>query len=320
MKALRNIFISMIGFGLISCEKEIFPDLGEPFQLVVIDAWLTNQEAPQSIYITQSQPYFEDGFPQKIDGATVQVISADSVLYDFIENDSAYTWVSEDSSTFGEVGESYFLFVEIDGQQYSSFTTMGRVPAIDSIRFNFEEVIPNFIYEDHYLAEFYATDPAGVGDAYWIKTWKNDQYLNKPSELSFSFDAGASPGAEVDGIQFIQPIRTAINPFDEDAEDERPGFPSPYAVGDSVTVQIHAISPEAYFFLTEVSIQTNRTGGFAALFAQPVANVSTNIFNLDEESQERAVGFFNVGEVSSAGKMLTPEEANEARERFESDL
>lgn len=310
----------MVGFGLISCEKEIFPDLGEPFELVVIDAWLTDQVGPQNIYITQSQPYFEKGFPEKVDGATVQVVSTDNLVYDFVENDSAYTWVSSDSSTFGEVGESYILLVEVNGQQYTSFTTMGRAPVIDSIRFNFEEEIPNFIYEDHYLAEFYATDPVGVGDAYWIKTWKNDQYLNKPSEISFTFDAGASPGSEVDGIQFIQPVRTAINPFDDDPEDERPGFPSPYAIGDSVTVQIHAISPEAFFFLSEVSIQTNRAGGFAALFAQPVANVSSNIFNVDQDSKERAVGFFNIGQVTTAGKTLTADEADEARERFDSDL
>jgi hypothetical protein len=320
MKSLRIIVFASISFLLISCDKEIFPELEQPFELVVIDAWLTDQTGPQNIFITQSQPYFENEFPQKLAGATVQVISADSVVYNFVENDSAYTWISGDGSSFVEVGQTYFLFVQVDGQQYYATTTVGPAPEIDSIRYNFEEAIPDFIPVDHYLTEFYAQDPLGVGDAYWIRGWKNGLPLNKPSEISIAFDAGGSPGAAVDGVQFIQPTRQSVNPFDQDQDSDRNLFLPPYLPGDSVYIEIHSISPEAYFFLTEVATQTNRAGGFAALFAQPVANVSSNIFNQDENSTERAVGYFNVAAVSSAGLRLSPEEVEDARDRFEAGL
>jgi hypothetical protein len=321
MKRIINPIILGLLVVISACDKTIYPELDQPFELVVIDAWITDQSAPQHIYVSKTQPYFENEFPEKLSGATVQVIDNDGTVYPFIENDSAYTWVSPDGNTFGEVGKTYFLSVEVEGQQYGSVTSMGRVPAIDSIVFSFEESIPNFIYEDFYLAQFYATDPEGVGDAYWIKAWKNGQYLNKPSEVNISFDAGNISSATIDGVPFIQPIRQDyINPFDENEDDDRSGFPSPYKIGDSIRVEIHAISPAAYFFLTEVIRQTNRAGGFGALFAEPVANVSTNIYNLNENSDERAVGFFNVGSVSTFSDSLTEEKADEARRRFEEGL
>jgi len=59
--------------------------------------------------------------------------------------------------------------------------------------------------------------------------------------------------------------------------------------------------------LNEVAIQTNRPGGFAELFAQPLANVSSNILVADESSETtKAIGFFNVSAVSSEGRKLDP--------------
>jgi hypothetical protein len=316
------LFISIASlFVLASCDKTIYPELDQAYELVVIDAWITDKDEPQNIFISLTQPYFENEFPEKLDGATVSIIDEDGIVYPFVENDSAYTWVSPDGTTFGEVGKTYYLSVEANGQQFGGITQMGRVPVIDSLVFTFDEAIPNFIFEDFYLAQFYATDPVGIGDAYWIKTWKNGTYLNKPSEVNIAFDAGNISAAVIDGVPFIQPVRQdLLNPFDTNYDDERPGFPSPYHVGDSIYVEIHSISPEAYFFLTEVIRQTNRAGGFGALFAEPVANVSSNIFNLDENSDDRAVGFFNISSVSNLGTTLTSEIASEARQRFEEGL
>jgi hypothetical protein len=66
-------------------------------------------------------------------------------------------------------------------------------------------------------------------------------------------------------------------------------------------VEIHSLTVAAFTYLTEVSIQTNRPGGFSELFATPLANVSSNVFNVNTNGR-RAVGFFNVAAVSSAGK------------------
>ncbi len=63
---------------------------------------------------------------------------------------------------------------------------------------------------------------------------------------------------------------------------------------------MHSISDEAFDFLNQVAIQTNRPGGFAELFANPIANVPTNITTVDANGPA-VVGFFNVAAVSGLG-------------------
>ena len=152
---------------------------------------------------------------------------------------------------------------------------------------------------DSYTGQFYATDIPGYGNTYWIRAYKNGHYLNKPSEINIAFDAGFSQGSVVDGIPFIQPIRQGINPYDEDNNGKI--LPS-YWPGDSVYVEINAISFDAFDFLSQVATQTNRPGGFGELFAQPLANVPTNIQSSDPDRP--AIGYFNVGAVSGFGQRV----------------
>ena len=188
--------------------------------------------------------------------------------------------------------------METETDRYEASTSIGRVPVIDSLTFLFEEELGFF--PDRYTAEFWSRDPAGKGDTYWIKAWKNDTLLLRPSEINLAFDAGFSEGGNLDGVTFITPIRQAINPFNTDKDGN---FLSPYLPGDTVRVEIHSISKEAFTFLNEVVIQTDRSGGFAELFAAPMANVGTNIVNVDKKGRT-ALGFFNVASVSRFGKRL----------------
>lgn len=75
-----------------------------------------------------------------------------------------------------------------------------------------------------------------------------------------------------------------------------------FVKGDSIYVEIHSISNEAHFFLTQVVTETTREGGFGALFATPLANVATNITPSDRSS--RVAGFFNMASVASKGRRL----------------
>jgi hypothetical protein len=68
-----------------------------------------------------------------------------------------------------------------------------------------------------------------------------------------------------------------------------------------VYVEIHSLSEASFTYLTQVAIQTDRPGGFAELFATPLANVSTNITNVNATGT-KVVGFFNVASVSGLGR------------------
>ena len=302
---MPNLFFSryiilFLAFQIIfiGCEDEITPTLKDAPAFVVVDAWINNKPEPQIIKLNASQSYFDNSPVIGLRGAIIRIIDENSKTYEFIEmQPGVYVWTPQQGTAFGEIGMQYSLTIEYNGEVYHALSKMNRVPPIDSVTFSYEEAdIP---FPEGYFAEFWSRDPTGSGDTYWIKTFKNGQFLSKPNEINITFDAGFSQGASLDGLVFIQPIRLLINPFEEDENGE---FISPYAIGDSVYVEIHSITNEAFYFLNEVLIQTDRPGGFAELFATPLSNVATNITS--ENSDTEVVGFFNVSAVSSKGKQL----------------
>ncbi len=294
----KNILgVLAISLAFYSCEEVINPELEDAQPVLVIDAWLNNVAGTQQIKLMRTQPYFENVLPPGVSGAVVSVADEKGNVYSFIETEpGVYVWTPVGNEVFGEVGLTYELIVREGTETFVSTSRMGRTPAIDSLTFFLQP--GGQFFDDQYQAEFWSTDPIEPNDAYWVKTFKNGEQLLKPSEIVTAYDAGFSKGGNFNGVPFIAPIRRAINPFDE-AEDGT--FKSPYVVGDSVYVQIQSVTEAAFNFLNEVRIQTDRPGGFSELFATPLANVSTNIKNTNNNGS-KVVGFFNVGAVSGLGR------------------
>lgn len=299
MHRFSNYIIALLSTTLLfsSCEEVINPDLELAEPVLVIDAWLNNAPGNQQIQLTRSQPYFENVLPAGVSGAVVNVTDSEGNVFAFAETEPGiYTWTPVGNEVFGVVGLTYQLSVQVGVEQFNAEARMGRVPAIDSITFFLQE--GGQFLDDQYQAEFWSTDPIEPNDSYWIKTFKNGKQLLKPSEILTAYDAGFSKGSNFNGVPFIAPIRRAINPFDE-AEDGT--IKSPYVPGDSVYVELQSVTEAAFNFLNQVSIQTDRPGGFSELFATPLANVATNIKNTNPAGS-KALGFFNVGAVTGLGR------------------
>lgn len=280
-----------------SCEDVINPQLESAEPVLVIDAWINNLPDSQKVILTRTQPYFQNIFPPAVSGATVTITDQNGTVFTFLEDKPGeYVWVPSGNDVFGTLGLNYTLSVQTNGETFVAESRMGRVPVVDSITFFVQEA--GQFNDALYQAEFWAKDPIESGDSYWIKFYKNGVQQIKPSEIITAYDAGFSKGGNFNGVEFIPPIRRAINPFDTDENDQ---LLSPYQVGDSVSVQIHAVTEAAFNFLNEVAIQTDRPGGFSELFSTPLANVSTNIRNTNANGS-KVVGFFNVGAVSGLGR------------------
>ena len=296
----QSIKILFLFILLSSCEDQITPELEDAPPVVIVDAFLTNQDSIQQIKVMLSAPYFENAPLDGVSGAVVEVFNSNGTTVLFAEEEpGVYEWDPGINGPIADIGDTLTLNISIQDDLYSAISVLNRVPDIDSISFRFEE--ENLFLPDSYFAEFWSRDLIGAGDTYWIKSYKNGAYLNQPNEINIAFDAGFSEGGNVDGLIFIPPIRDAINPFEEDENDD---FQSPFEDGDSVFVEIHSISNETFFFLNEVRIQTDRPGGFAELFATPLSNVRTNINYSGSSENVQVTGFFNVAAVSSAGKTL----------------
>ncbi len=310
MKRIFTIFIVAVVFG---CEDNIMVELPEAEPILAVDAWLEHRPGEQRIILEYTRPYFDASSAEGVRGASVRVLEVQGTTpldtLDFLESEEGiYTWsplVATDS--FGTIGNLYILEIITEGQRYLSQSVLNPVPTIDSITFRQEDGARGFI-PDFYAAEFWSRDLLGEGDTYWIKTWKNGEYLNQPSEINIAYDAGFSQSAPVDNILFIQPVRDLINPFDEDPGDDYQFLP-PYLKGDSVYVQIQSIDNDVWFFLTNVIDETNRPGGFSELFATPLSNVYSNIIPQNEEN--RAVGIFCVSAFHGMGRKFTDEAIRE---------
>ncbi len=290
-------------FFFTSCETEIHPELKKVDALVAVDGWINDKPGPQTIKVMLTQSYFDNALPPGLSGATVTVENITSGrAYSFTEiseRKGDYVWTpATTSDRIGVPGDEFRLLIQTTSETYEAVSKMGRVPVMDSITFTFEE--ENSFQPDSWYAEFWAKDPDGAGDTYWIRTTKNDTLLNKPGEINIAYDAGFSKAANFDGLQFFPPIRYAINPFEQDENDKAL---SPYDPGDSIYVEINSITESAFNHLTLVISETDRPGGFGELFSSPLANVSTNINNVNPNGR-KAVGFFNVASVSGGGKRL----------------
>lgn len=301
MKASKYINILIAGIVLIACDDQIYPELNDAPEVIVVDAWVNNKPENQIIKVTKTQPYFDNSESVGVAGAEVYIVDNEGIRFDFIEStNGAYVWPYT-TETFGTVGNSYTLTVVAEGNTFTSTSVLNRVPVVDSVTFRYEKESAFGTEEEFYMGEFWSRDPEGTGDTYWIKSYKNGQYLAKPGEINIAWDAGFSAGGAIDGLIFIPPIRDAVNPFDEDPNEEDT-FLSPYEDGDSLYVEIHSITPAAHNFLTQLYIQIDREGGFAALFDTPLSNVPTNIVN--SNSDDLALGFFCVSAVEANGKRL----------------
>jgi hypothetical protein len=308
MKSMRTSFFSPgtllplllwlgVVFALVGCEDVINLKVETGPQQLVVDGWLTNQPGPQQVRLTLSDGYFSNRVPQPALGAEVTVTDNLGKIFQFKDpqNKGLYEWVPAPGDTLGRVGSTYTLRVKYQGEQYFATTAIRPVPVIDSLVYQAEKLPfrpPNGPREG-FFAEFFARDFVGVGDCYWIKALKGGVlYADDPENITLAFDAAFSPGSVSDGSVFILPLRRSIN------------INQLSSAGDTLGVELHSITQEAYFFLQQVR-QESGNGG---IFAVPPSNIISNIRNV-KPGGAPALGYFGASAISRAETIIDPANA-----------
>lgn len=290
---IHTLLFAFLGVILFtSCEDKIDVELDDAEAIVVIDAFLTDVPgAAQEITVTRSQSYFDSSFPEPITDAFVSISVGSDILINFEYIDGKYIWQPNSGESLADFAQPYVLNVQLGDVVYSATDSLKRTPQIDEIR---QEVREDEIgsVDGGIYCEVIARDELGKGDTYWIKTFKNGVFLNRPEEINLAFDGGFDQGAQSDGLIFIPPIRELVNPFPDSTEvaDDI----SPWAVGDQCRVEIHSISNSTFAFLEIVRDQL--LNGQNGIFAEPLANAPSNISASDGST---VLGAFNVAKVSS---------------------
>ena len=295
---MKNIFkFLLLSFSLLafsSCEDVVQIKLDEGSKLYVIDAFVTNTSANQTIRIVTNDTYFSNREAPAVSNAQVilkDVTNGKQFTFNYTANGN-YIYTLNANDTLGKINHQYELNVTIDGVTYSSFTTLKRAAKIDSI-----EALDNDgngggfgpPRKPYYNCLLWAKDKTDNNtDYYWIKTFRNDTLLNATTDLNLSIDGTNGPVGElaVDSTVFTPPIVFL-------------GF-SRYWSGSTCKVEIHSIAKETYFFFAQASAQINNGG----LFATTPENVKTNIIT-PKDAKTKAIGWFNMASVD-AQKILIP--------------
>ena len=294
-KTLSILIILFISVSIFSCTDVIEIDVKDGVVQLAVDALVNNKKETQTIKLTLTQGYFDNSTIKPALGANVIVFDQDSVAYQFkdLKNNGIYTYDAT-KNPLNKIGKQYALYVAYGGEEYVSLSKLNRVPKIDSINYQVESfpVKPENGPQEGFQPQFYANDPQGEGDCYWVKSAKNNKYFSKPSEITVAYDAGFSPGSKTDGLLFILPIRTSVGR-------------ELYSDKDTLKVDVYSTTVEQFYYLQLIS-QVSQPG---SLFSTPLSNIPTNITNRNTSSSKKAIGFFGMSAVSSMEAIIDKSKA-----------
>jgi hypothetical protein len=238
--------------------------------------------------LTKTGGYFDNVPNNYVSGAIVKIIDNEGRIFNFLESSTKgdYIWNPLITDTLVKIFNTYTLSVTSAGEQFQASSVAYPVPKIDSVTYMAKVATSGQNKgKVEYSGSFYATDIVGMPNFYWIKSYNNNMFYDKPENINLSQD-GAFAGGGTDGLLFISPIREAIIPRENKIKKN-----------DSITVNLYALNPKTYNFLNEVLSQTTNSG----LFATPPSNVSTNISNVNANSTTKAIGWFNIGQIKTNG-------------------
>ena len=258
-----------------SCTEEIELDLNnQEFQRLVVEGWFTNRVETQTVELTLTSDYFANEEAPRATGAKVSVTDGTETFNLTETSAGVYQTASE---VKGEIGKTYTLQIEYEGENYEASSTMKRITEIDSLQYvmdeDFAEDEPD--ETDIYYLLMYAQEPLGVGDFYMWKTFvngvdKTDTLYNVWFERDEFVDGNYINGIEFDNVYF--------------------------AVGDEVTLEMWGIPEETLDFFEAVMLETVWRGG---PFDGPPANIPSNVSN-------GAVGHFSAASVVDKTIVIEP--------------
>jgi hypothetical protein len=296
MAALRSLFAFALFAALLqACQYPVDSStLPETQEFLVIESELTENYGRVSVFYTLTEVTSNGGYlfpppPQ----ASAYVLDSQGNRHDF------NTQGARDTTFKGIVGETYRLFVEVEGRRYESQPeTMRACPPLDSltaiyVRENFRD--PDDLYYDGF--DVYATlqdDPAQ--DNYYQWDWIH--YVRALSCAIVPIDGTdyRVPCTPYDCWSITYNTRTIVQ-----SDQLRNGqsiahriVRIPYATPPNkyyLRVEQRSVTPSVYGYLKSLETQTQNVGSLFDIPAQ--TRFSPNIANVDDPS-EKVLGVFSV--------------------------
>ena len=244
MKNLRLFLLSFL-LLLASCEKEIFLDYRSIEKIVVIEGFISNETAKVMLTLTRNM---EDSVKTAaIEGAAITLSGSDGFSEAFEYKDGYYY---SPSGITGQAGITYTLSVVLDGQEYTSYSTMQRQAEIKSAAFDWVDIMGMKVLV--YQVEI--TDIAGEENYYCYSMRRNGE--------NYRWDVFSDRGYADDVI--------ALDIFcmtDSDSEQTKEEKKHTLFDGDIITLEVKTIDRRTYDYLYSLGLSERSS-------ANPINNFS----------------------------------------------
>jgi hypothetical protein len=267
------IIIIAIASSLVSCEESITLDLDQTPSRLVIEAQVTNKPGYQYVRLSKTADFYQTGKTPRVTNAQVIVRDDLGKTFTFVHNprahaDSAGIYVPQ-SPFAGEIGRTYTLRVDSEGEVYTAEDKMVSVIPIDSLKQQIsedEEEDPDIEGKIYELLMF-AREPQNESNFYLFKFFRNDSLVfDNDTDIYFTDDEFLAE--KIDGV----------------------ATPVYYALNDLGRVEVFSLSRVGYIYYSDLwSLLNNDAGG---MFGPIPSSPRTNITN-------GAVGFFQVSAINS---------------------
>jgi hypothetical protein len=143
MKTYLRIFVLLASaiFFFTSCEKEITIKLPQEPKKLVVEGWIENGKPPKVI-LTKSSGYFDPIDSSALYGSIVT--NAIVTVFDGITTEQLTASIDlnffppfyyKGSTIIGEIGKTYTLSIDVDGQNYTATTTIPETVKWDILWF-----------------------------------------------------------------------------------------------------------------------------------------------------------------------------------------
>ena len=211
MKTLHSyIFLLVLLPFLSSCEEVIELNLQENAGLLVVEGIVSSQEGESYVSLTQTVGFYDPNVFPGLEGATVQISDAEGLSWNLID-DTPGIYAHPD--LVGQPGQTYTLTIDVEGEIYTSISTMPPLVMLDSI-----EAEPFFGggTDDLVLLSAYYLDPVEFENFYLFRVKENgtfdDDIILNDDVLNNGLEASTSLfGAFVFRGDTVEVIMTGID-------------------------------------------------------------------------------------------------------------
>jgi hypothetical protein len=306
---IKGSILLMVLFA--NCVSEFDPPSQGYENLLVVEAFLSNEDAPFEVTLSRSTPIDTTAFVPE-SGATVNLESASGKIYALSETSSGV--YHSNSIIDPQIGQEYRLMVRTrSGNQYESeYVTMRETPAIDELTFEYEDRPVQGVKGLQFLIS--TSDPGNNTwyyryeyDETWMFRTPYDSYLIWEDGELFQRQERINTCWKFDESTNIR-ITTSKNLTADIIKD----FPLLFVSNEtdrlktrySLNVKQYSLSEQSYNYWVELQKATESLG---TLFDPQPSIIRGNISNINDES-EVVLGYFDAASIQQARIFVNPSE------------